>query len=175
MSLTLDIPVIETPRLTLRAFREDDLDVIAAFFADDRSRWVGGPKTRAESWRMISGSLGHWALRGYGMWLAADRISDTPVGAVGFLNPEDWDEPELGWHLYNGHEGRGLAHEAAEAARTYGAQHFGLTAPISYIVPDNARSIALATRLGATFEREGTVMGTPCHIYRHPRSGEGIQ
>nr|WP_235915963.1 GNAT family N-acetyltransferase [Thalassovita mangrovi] len=58
----------------------------------------------------------------------------------------------------------------ALAARDYGARHFGLTAPISYIVPDNARSKALAERLGARFEREGAVMGHACHVYRHPKA-----
>lgn len=165
--LSVDIPVIETERLRLREMRESDLDTIAAFFGNDRSRFVGGPKNRAESWRVISGALGHWLMRGYGMWLVADKATDAPVGGVGFLNPEGWDEPELGWHLYDGFEGQGYAFEAAEAARAHGAAAFGLTAPISYIDPANTRSIALARRLGASFEREGEVMGHPCHVFRH--------
>ncbi|MFY0617357.1 GNAT family N-acetyltransferase [Shimia sp.] len=170
MSLKLDIPVVETNRLVLRAPREDDLDVIANFFASERSQYVGGPKNRAESWRVISGHLGHWVVRGYGMWLVADKATDTAVGSVGPWNPEGWDEPELGWHLYEGHEGKGYAFEAAVAAKEYAAAHFGIPAPISYIDPTNSRSVALATRLGATFEREGEVMGKPCHVYRHPKT-----
>ena len=170
--LAVDIPVIETDRLILRDMRETDLDVIADFFADDRSGFVGGPKSRPESWRTIAGALGHWMLRGYGMWLVAERATDRPVGGVGFLFPEGWDEPELGWHLYNGHEGKGYAHEAATAARAHGARHFGLDGVISYIVPENTRSIALAQRLGATFEREGEVLGHACHVYRHPTQAE---
>ena len=166
--LTVTIPTLETDRLILREFRESDLDVIAAFFESTRSHFVGGPKPRAESWRTMAGALGHWMLRGYGLWVAQDKDTGTPVGGVGFLNPEGWDEPELGWHLYNGHEGKGLAYEAALTARAYGAQHFGLAAPISYIDPDNTRSVALAKRLGAIFEREGSVMGHPCHVYRYP-------
>ncbi len=170
MSLTLNIPVIETERLRLRAHHEGDLDVIAAFFADDRSAFVGGPKNRAESWRVISGALGHWALRGYGMWLVADKTTDAPIGGVGFLNPEGWDEAELGWHMFNGHEGKGYAYEAAVAAKSYGATHFGIPAPISYIAPANTRSVALAKRLGATYERDGEVLGNACHIYRHSKA-----
>ncbi|MCM2563099.1 GNAT family N-acetyltransferase [Lutimaribacter sp. EGI FJ00015] len=166
--ITVDIPVIETDRLILRAMQETDLDVIADFFADDRSSFVGGPKSRADSWRTIAGALGHWMLRGYGMWLAAERATDRPVGGVGFLFPEGWDEPELGWHLYNGHEGKGYAYEAAIAARTHGARHFGLDGVISYIAPDNTRSAALARRMGATLERQGTLLGHAVDVYRHP-------
>jgi RimJ/RimL family protein N-acetyltransferase len=166
--LSVDIPMIETEHLILRDMRDSDLDVISDFFDSERSHFVGGPKNRGESWRVISGVLGHWMLRGYGMWLVQDRATGQPVGGVGHLFPEGWDEPELGWHLYNGHEGKGYAFEAAQAARAYGAAHFSIPAPISYIDPNNTRSIALAKRLGATFEREGAVMGHPCHIYRHP-------
>lgn len=170
MSLPLNIPVVETDRLVLRAPRESDLDVIANFFASERSHYVGGPKTHAESWRVITGHLGHWVVRGFGMWLVADKATDQAIGSVGPWNPEGWDEPELGWHLYEGNEGKGYAYEAAVAARAYGAQHFGIPAPISYIDPNNTRSIALATRLGAVFEREGEVMGNACHVYRHPKA-----
>lgn len=170
MSLALNIPVIETERLRLRAMREDDLDTLAVFFESDRSQFVGGPKNRADSWRTISGTLGHWVLRGYGMWLVADKDSDTPIGSVGFLNPEGWDEPELGWSLFNGFEGKGYAAEAAAAARAYGAKHFGIPAPISYIDPRNTASLALAKRLGAEFEREGEVLGKPCQVFRHPNA-----
>lgn len=170
--LCVDIPVIETDRLILRKMRDADLDVIADFFADDRSAFVGGTKSRADSWRVIAGALGHWLLRGHGMWVVADRTTDQPIGGVGFLSPEGWDEPELGWHLYNGHEGKGYAFEAATAARAYGAAHFGLDGVISYIAPGNTRSAALAERLGATVERQGMLLGHDVNIYRHPKVGE---
>jgi RimJ/RimL family protein N-acetyltransferase len=66
-------------------------------------------------------------------------------------------------------EGQGLAFEAALAARTHAALYQNLDGVISYIAPGNTRSIALANRLGARFEREGTLLDTPCHIYRHPK------
>ena len=43
---------------------------------------------------------------------------------------------------------------------------------ISYIVPDNTRSAALAARLGAVIERDGTVMGHACKVWRHPHVAE---
>ena len=108
------------------------------------------------------------------MWVLHHKQADRPCGACGFLNHEGWDEPELGWNLHDGFEGQGLAQEAAEAARAYGAVHFGLDAVISYIDPDNTRSVTLARRLGAAFERNGNVMGEACHVYRHPKS-ENLQ
>jgi RimJ/RimL family protein N-acetyltransferase len=94
------------------------------------------------------------------------------IGACGFIFREGWDEPELGWNLHDGYEGKGYAFEAASAARAYGAKHFDLSGVISYIDPVNRRSIALAKRLGATFERKTSLLGQEADIYRHPKSGD---
>jgi len=166
--MTLDIPVIETDRLILRGPRESDFEAFAAFAASDRARFVGGPYPRLRAWGGFLATYGHWALRSYGMWMLEDRASGTTAGRVGFIFNESWDEPELGWHVYDPFEGTGIAYEAATAARAYGTRHFGLDGVISYIDPENARSRALADRLGAIHERDGTVAGHPCHVYRHP-------
>lgn len=169
-ALAPNIPVIETDRLILRGPREEDFEAFAAFGASERARWVGGPFSRHRSWGGFLATYGHWAMRGYGMWMVQDRASGKTAGRIGMIFNDGWDEPELGWHIFDGFEGRGLAHEGAKAARAHAAAHQGLDGVISYIDPANTRSIALATRLGASFEREGAVAGQPCHVYRHPRS-----
>jgi len=170
--MLFDVPVIETERLTLRAARVEDFGAHAEFIASERSRFVGGPQDRQQAWFGFCTSLGHWVARGYGMWTIADKANGTPLGRAGFINHEGWEEPELGWHLYQAAEGKGLAFEAAQAARAYGARHFGLDGVISYIAPANIRSLALAERLGARFEREGELLGKPCQVWRHPVAGE---
>ena len=167
-AMTDHIPVIETGRLRLRAPKLDDLPALTAFFATERSKLVGGPLDATDVNRAMMSIIGTWALRGHGFWHIADKASDRYLGATGILYAPGWDEPELGWNLIEEAEGRGIAFEAAQAARAYSASHLGRDAPISYIDPANTRSIALALRLGATFEREGELLGTPCHVYRHP-------
>lgn len=166
----VDIPVIETERLILRAPQESDLDALAAFYATPRSHIVGGPMDRADCWRIISGGLGHWLLRGFGMWHIHHKADDRMIGACGFIFREGWDEPELGWNVHEGYEGHGYAFEAALAARRYGAAKLGLDGVISYIAPENTRSKALATRMGAKLESEGSLLGEQAHIYRHPKT-----
>ena len=171
-TFSVDIPIIETERLILRDARESDLDDLASFMASERSHFVGGPMDRANCWRLISGSLGHWMLRGYGMWNIHHKADDRVIGACGFIFREGWDEPELGWNVHDGYEGQSIAFEAAQAARSYGAKHFNLDGVISYLDPANTRSINLAKRLGATYERDGGMPGTPMvYIYRQPKQG----
>jgi len=166
------VPTLETENLILRAPQESDLDAMAAFMQSERSHWIGGPKNRFETWRGLLSILGHWALRGYGLWHIEEKSSGKSIGTVGILKHDGWDEPELGWHVYDGFEGKGYAFEAAFAARAYAAQKFGLDGVISHIDPTNTRSVALAKRLGATYERDGQVLGHACHNYRHPKQAD---
>lgn len=168
-ALRVDIPVIETPRLILRAGRETDLDAQAAFYATDRAQYVGGPLDRVQTWLAIAAGLGHWVIRGYGMWTLQDRATGLPCGRCGFIFREGWDEPELAWQVFAGHEGHGIAHEAVLAARDHGARHFGLDRTVSYIDPANTRSQRLADRLGAVHEGDTMLLGGPVQAWRHPQ------
>ncbi|WP_163847362.1 GNAT family N-acetyltransferase [Pseudooceanicola aestuarii] len=169
-ALELPIPVIKTERLILRAPRAGDYDAVGDFMRDpDRTRHLGGPATEEfDIWRAYLSVVGHWMWRGYGLWTVADKTTDKALGRVGMIHHVMWPEAELGWHVFTGAEGRGIAHEAALAARLHAAEHFGLPRLISQIHPDNTRSRALAERMGAVVERETTLLGDPCLIYRHP-------
>ncbi|MGI9369070.1 MAG: GNAT family N-acetyltransferase [Ruegeria sp.] len=162
------IPSIETERLILRAPVIEDLPAMTAFYASERSHLVGGPRDPAETWGVLSRRLGHWMLKGYGLWHLTEKGTGSFLGWTGMIDAPGWDEPEIGWAVIDKAEGKGLAFEAAQAAREYAARHQGLNSVISYIAHDNIRSRALAERLGAAFEREGEVLGHPCQIWRHP-------
>ncbi|MEP5729027.1 MAG: GNAT family N-acetyltransferase [Sulfitobacter sp.] len=167
--MTDQIPVLDTQRLTLRAPKTSDLATLSAFFQTERSHSVGGPVDATGAFTKLAARIGHWALKGHGLWHIDDRQNGDFLGWVGVINPPGWDEPELGWTVFAHAEGKGYAFEAARAARAFAAQELKLDRLISYISPDNHRSCALAVRLGASFEREGSLLGIPCNIYRHPK------
>ena len=146
-----DTPVIETERLVLRAPRMSDYPVWEAFYMSPRAIHIGGPGTRRTAWRAFAHVTGMWALKGLGSFVFARREApDTALGMTGPWWPEDWPEPELGWTVWDATaEGKGLAFEAASAARDFAFRELGWTTAVSYIDEDNARSIALAERLGA--------------------------
>lgn len=168
-ALSPDIPVIETDRLRLRAPSIDDLAAETAFFATERSTGVGGPKAEWEVFRVLAVILGHWVMRGYGFWAVDEKATGLYCGRVGLWYPMEWPEPEVGWSLMEQAEGRGIAREAALAARNYAYATLGWTTLISLILPGNERSVALAQRLGAWQEGE---YDHPTHgrvpLWRHP-------
>lgn len=163
------IPTLQTDRLTMRAPRWDDFEAYAAFRGSDRTKIIGGPYSRGRAFEQLCAILGHWHLRGFGRWMVADKATDAPLGIVGLYHPEDWPEPELAWSLFDVAEGRGIAYEAALAARTYAYDTLGWQTAISLIDPTNGRSVALARRLGC---QDGETYAHPeigtMHIWRHP-------
>ena len=165
-------PTLTTDRLTLRALAPQDAEAFAAFYADDRSSFVGGPMNAEQSWRTLAGEIGHWTLNGFGRWAVTETGSDTCIGCVGLWAPLGWPEPEIGWDLFEGATGKGYATEAAEAARSYAYDTLGWDTAISLVAIGNDASARVATRLGCT--PEGTFtharLGT-LTIYRHPKVG----
>jgi RimJ/RimL family protein N-acetyltransferase len=146
------IPRLETERLILRGLTADDFDELAAFMADpDVARYLTGePLSRADAWRGLAVALGHWQLRGYGVW-AVERKSDGAfMGRVGMINPEGWPGLEIGWTLGQPYWGQGYATEAARAAMDYAFVTQPVDRLISCIDPDNVGSQAVAQRLGET-------------------------
>lgn len=164
------IPTLTTARLVLRAPQESDFAAMLAFNDSPRALWVGGRRDRQGVWRMMLANIGHWVLRGFGFY-SVDTHQGAHVGRVGVVYHDGWDEPELGWHLFDGYEGLGYAEEAARAARDDYHARISATPPISYVDVANTRSMALAERLGARIERTLNDDKGHHHVYRHPAPG----
>lgn len=163
------IPVLETERLVLRGPKPADARGYVRFMTSDRARFVSGPLSPEKSWRSFAIELGHWLIRGFGPWAVTEKGTDTCLGLVGPWFPEEWPEGEMSWLLWEEAEGRGIACEAALAARDWVYRNLGWTTAVSYIDPPNRRSIALAKRLGATRDDEAArPEGDDCLVFRHP-------
>jgi RimJ/RimL family protein N-acetyltransferase len=159
---------LQTERLRLRMFRQEDLDAYAAICADPevmRYLGEGKPLTRAEAWRQIAMILGHWQLRGYGLWAVEERATGVLIGRIGFFEPEGWPGFELGWMLRRASWGQGYAVEGARRALAHGFTAMGRTHLISLIRPANQPSIRVAERLGQTLEARTELFGHEALVY----------
>ena len=159
---------IETERLRMRAFRDEDLDAYAAMCADPevmRHIGTGNTLTRGESWRSMAAMLGHWVLRGYGMWALERKSDGVLVGRAGFLDPPEWPGFEVGWSLGRPYWGHGYATEAARAALDHAFRVLRRERVLSLIRPDNASSIRVAERIGERHVGEVQLLGSRALIY----------
>ena len=76
---------LETDRLLLRMLQESDFDSYAEICADPEvMRYLGDgqPLSRPMAWRHMAMMVGHWHLRGYGLWAAEERASGAPWSAA---------------------------------------------------------------------------------------------
>lgn len=168
------IPRIETERLILRAWREDDAPAFAAMMAEPEvARFLTAsqtPLSSAMAWRDMALFVGHWALRGYGLFAVEEKQSGTFVGRVGAWQPECWVGFELGWGLARRYWGRGYALEAARAAGDWIFASFALDRIVSLIHADNAPSQKLAQRLGMHIRSRTLHAGAPHDIWEIERA-----
>ena len=165
------IPVLTTDRLTLRAVRIEDFPHVADIATGPRAIGIGGPMSREDAWYEFAQMTMTWPLRGHGYWTVTETASGAVLGFVGIgFEPGD-REPELGYSFLEAAEGQGFATEAVARARDWGFAEAGMTTLVSYIFVDNARSIALAERLGAKPDGEIEHDGETVIVYRHPDPG----
>jgi RimJ/RimL family protein N-acetyltransferase len=150
------VPILTTPRLTLRGHRLDDFaDCIRLWSDPGVTRYISArPFTQEEVWTRLLRYPGHWLLLGFGYWMVRETATDRFVGEVGFaehrreMTPSIVGVPEIGWVLTPSAHGQGFATEAVRAAVEWGDTHFGGSRTACLIHPDNAPSLRVAEKCG---------------------------
>jgi RimJ/RimL family protein N-acetyltransferase len=162
------MPILETPRLILRSFREEDIGRLAELMANpDFMRFSLGPYTREQTQTVLQKFLS-WNQAGLPSQFAVIfRGNNKLIGYCGFLH---WhlggrDEIEIGYRLHPKYWNRGLATEAARAVRDHGFADLKLTHVISLIHPDNLPSRRVAEKNGMKPERETVFRGFPTLVF----------
>ncbi len=170
---SIQVPEIDTARLTMRGHHLEDFADSAAMWGDPEvTRHLGGrPFTEEEVWSRLLRYVGLWPLLGYGYWVVRDRASGRFVGEVGFadlkraIDPPFGDALELGWALAPWGHGRGLATEAVGAAIDWAAARFGDRRIVCLVGPENAASIRVAEKCGFRRFARSTYRGEPTVLF----------
>ena len=160
---------LDTDRLVLRMFQEDDWRDLHKYYSDEACMkyTVGRALTEGETWRAMAAMIGHWQLRRYGSYALEEKSSRQVIGVAGLDFPNDWPEPEIKWGLIRDFWGRGYASEAVRAIKKMWIDYLPELSLISLIHPANNNSINLAKAVGAYFERAHEFRGDTWSIYRH--------
>jgi ribosomal-protein-alanine N-acetyltransferase len=158
---------IETPRLRLRSWIDDDFEPLVAMCADPRvMEFFPSIFSREETKAMWIRIQEHHARYGFGPW--AMEVEGEFAGALGLnwiLRFEAHFTPcvEIGYRLRPEFWGRGLATEAGQAALRYGFERLGLPEIVAFTLPANKRSRRVIEKIGLVFSQE----------FDHPLIAEG--
>ena len=160
---------LQTPRLILRSFLEEDVDVMAQLFANpDFMRFSLGVFTEREQTIAFIEKVMGWDCAGIpSQFAVVPRGQDAIIGYCGFFyHPEhDIEDIEIGYRLNPDYWNRGLITEAARAVRDHGFRDRKLSRVISLIHPKNIPSRRVAEKNEMKVENKITFRGFPTLVY----------
>ena len=161
---------LETPRLHLRAWTDEDLPPFAAMNADPEvMRHFPGAMTRVKSDALAKRICDNMTKHGWGLWAVEVKTGPKFAGFVGLAIPtfkaEFMPAMEIGWRLSRDCWGRGFATEGAQAALAFAFGRLNLGELVSFTVTANERSRAVMERLG--------MIHKPADDFDHPMIAAG--
>ncbi|WP_068877799.1 MULTISPECIES: GNAT family N-acetyltransferase [unclassified Phenylobacterium] len=161
--------MIETERLILRAFREDDRAPLAAINGDPRvGEWLGGAIDRAASDALLDRLNAEIARDGFGFFAAERKADGRLVGMIGIRAQTDAPLApclELGWRLAVEAQGQGYATEGARALLDWGFATQANDEILAWTAASNLRSQEVMRRVGMRHD--------PTRDFDHPVLAEG--
>lgn len=177
MDLDALVPVLETARLRLRAYRLDDFEDLAAMWADPEVvRFISGtPSTREMSWARLLRYAGHWLHLGFGGWAVEAKADGRFLGEVGLAHyqrglGDDFDRfPEAGWVFCACEHGQGYGVEAVRRMLIW-ADEFLPGETVCLFDPRHAASLRLAAKVGYGHAVETVYQDAPAVILRRHSS-----
>ena len=157
------MPIIQTPRLTLRQFTLSDTD--AAFFMalvndKDWLAYIGDRNVhtlQAARDYLERFYLSKYAKDGFGFYLVALQTTDEPIGMCGLIKREGLNDADIGFAYMPAYRRHGYALEAAQATLDYARDALFMRRVVAIATPSNAPSIKLLQALGLVFEGNTTL------------------
>ena len=162
------MPTIETTRLSLRSFAEDDLDRMAELMADnDFMRFSLGVFSREQTGVFLDKVRARDRDGLPSQFGVVFRENNRLIGYCGFFSQtvDNTEELEIGYRIDPSYWRRGIATEAARAVRDYALSELRLSRVISLIHPDNIPSRRVAEKNGMTPEKETVFRGFPTIVF----------
>jgi len=152
--------VLETSRLLLRRFVEEDREPFARINADPRvMEFMPACLSRHESDLLIDQLEDHFRKLNFGLYAVELRETRAFIGFLGLATPrfEAHFTPcvEIGWRLSADHWGRGLATEGARAVARHAFEVLRLDALVSFTAPANIRSRRVMEKIGMIHDPSG--------------------
>jgi RimJ/RimL family protein N-acetyltransferase len=158
-----------TERLRAERLTADDLPEIRRMHGDPAvMQHLGGVRDEAQTKAYFDRNLKHWSDHGFGLWIVHERGGREPIGRamLRHLFVDDTDEIEVGYAFYESFWGRGLATEVTRACLSLGHRMLSRPSIVAVTYPHNTASQHVLTKTGFAYERDVTLDGVRCFLFR---------
>ena len=161
----MQIIEIETERLLLRQWRNEDLEQLVDMNRDPKvMKFIGPILSEDQSKAMMDRAHTSWNIRGYGRFAVQLLERGSVIGFIGLaptrINAHFTPAVEIGWRLSTQYWDSGYATEGASAITDYSFKNLGLAEIVSYTSAENFRSRRVMEKIG--FLRD------PMDDFEHP-------
>jgi RimJ/RimL family protein N-acetyltransferase len=168
---------IETPRLILRMFEEEDFDRLYEINRDPETFRFSerGPLTTEEAWVRLLRNIGHWIVKGYGLFAVQERQSGQLIGEAGLadfrrqLGARFDGAPEATWTIAPSVQGQGYATEAMNGVLKWAKDSLDVRRTVCLIHSSNEPSLKVAEKLGYRSFRQLDYKGYPALLLEQTR------
>lgn len=160
--------MIDTARLRLRPWRDEDLDRLAQIYADPEVMRYIGPGTvanRAQTIRAIVRMRAVWDQHGFGMWAVEVADSGELIGRQGLGFLDQSPEIEIGYCLARDAWGHGYASESGRAVVRFAFEVVGLDHLAGITYPQNLASQRVLRKCGLVYVREIRYYDVDVHYF----------
>lgn len=159
-------PIIETPRLILRAWKKEDAEAYFQINQDPKViEFLPSSMTMEEVALFMERENQNFLKKRFCLFATEVKVSKEMIGFIGLSNPSFQAHftpcVEIGWRLGSQYWGQGYATEGARAVLHYAFETLGLNEVVSFTTLENKRSKAVMDRIGMQRDREGD--------FAHPR------
>ena len=155
--------ILETDRLLLREFVEDDAESFFKLNTDPEvMRFVPDkPLLNVEQARqtLIDHPIADYRRYGFGRGACILKSTGEQIGFAGLKYLDELGEVDVAYRLLPAHWGQGLATEVALASVRYGFAALGLKRIIGLVMPKNIASVRVLEKTGLRYSGTVTLWG----------------
>lgn len=156
------LPRIETERLLLRTYKQDDLETVYLLASDPYVTHFFPARPAVDREDVLS-SLPRrnerWQKQGFGQFGVFEKKTEKLIGYCGLQYLDNTPEVEIYYGFFHDHWGKGLATEAAKAVLKFGFEQAKLERIVGVTHPENIASQKVLLNIGLKREKTARFYG----------------
>jgi RimJ/RimL family protein N-acetyltransferase len=149
--------ILETPRLLLNEFTEDDASFIVELLnSPDWLQYIGdrNVRTTEDASRFINEKyIDSYKKNGFGLYAVVLKENNITIGMCGLIKRDSLEDIDIGFAFLPEYISKGYGFESAVEVLKYGKEILNLKRIVAITIKSNNKSVNLLKKIGMKFEK----------------------